>query len=262
MTPEAVLIELLERVNAERGAAVLVSDHELNQWPVDAVVALQSQRLIVKARPATSVVCPGCEQECVMPVHTLSSQSHKPASFIVCDKRSDINRVPVSSERLTQWRCSPDSVCGFVANSMGLRRSNTRSANADLWEIGMATGDKRSQMLCLKADADLTLVAGTNVVPLAECIGYGDGKYSVHATMIRQLVDSATSADNRYTPSVTRREARKLETQAMHKSWQKEYRKLKKKNPTQPDTWYAMKITKMPIAQGRVLRTIRRNMKK
>jgi len=262
MTPEAVLIELLERVNAERGAAVLVSDHELRHWPVEAVAALKSQRLIVKARPATSVVCPGCEQECVMPVHTPPGKSKKPSSFIVCDKRDDINRVSISPERLTQWRCSTDAVCGFVANSMGLRRSNTRSANADLWEIGMATGEKRSQMLCLKADADLTLVAGTNVVPLAECIGYGDGKYSVHTTMIRQLVDSATSADNRYTPSVTRREARKLKTQALHQSWQKEYRKLKKKNPTQPDTWYAVKIAKMATAQGRVLDTIRKNMKK
>ena len=197
-----------------------------------------------------------------MPVHTPPGKSKNPASFIVCDKRSDINRVPVSSERLTQWRCTTESVCKFVANSMGLRRSDTRSANAELWEIGMATGEKRSQMLCLKADAALTLLAGTNVLPLAECIGYGDGEYSVNTTMVRQLVDSANSADNRYTPSITRREARKLETQAMYQSWQKEYRKLKKQHPKQPDTWYAMKIGKMPIAQGRVLGTIRKNMKK
>ena len=261
MTPEAVLIELLMRVNAGREAAALISDYELSHWPIDAVAALKSQRLIVKARPATSVVCPGCEQECVMPVHTLSGTSKNPASFIVCDKRDDINRVPVSPERLTQWRCNIESVRRFVANSLGLRRTNTRSANADLWEIGMATGDKRSQMLCLKADVDLTFVAGTNVVPLAECIGYGDGKYSVNTTMIRQLVDSATSADNHYTPSVTRREARKLDTQAMYRSWQKEYMKLKKKNPDEPDTWYAMKIGKMPLSKGRELGTIRKNMK-
>jgi hypothetical protein len=32
----------------------------------------------------------------------------------------------------------------------------------------MATGDKRSQMLCLKADGELILVAGNNTVPFAE----------------------------------------------------------------------------------------------
>jgi hypothetical protein len=40
--------------------------------------------------------------------------------------------------------------------------------------------------------------------------------------MIRQLVDSATTADNRYTPTNARREVRKLDTQAMYESWQKE----------------------------------------
>ncbi len=262
MTPEAVLIELLGRVNAGHGAAVLVSDHELIQWPVDAVAAMKSQRLIVKARLARSVVCPGCEEECVMPVHTPPSKADHSASFIVCDKRSDINRVPVPHERLTQWRCSTDSICRFVAKSLGLRRSNQRSASADLWEIGMATGDKRSQMLCLKADGDLSLVADTNGVPLAECIGYGDGKYLVNAAMICQLVDASTSADNRYTQSIIRREARKLDTQAMYKTWQEAYLKLKKKRRNMSDVWYSQQIAKLPIAEGRNPSTIRRNMKK
>ncbi len=262
MTPEAVLFELLDWINAEKGAAVLVSAHELHQWPVEAVAALKSHKLLVRAKPATSVVCPGCEEECVMPVHTRPSQSNNPASFIVCDKRSDINRVPVPPERLTQWRSNIDSICGFVANSLGLRRRNKRSGRTDLWEIGIAIGDKRTQMLCLKADEDLTLVVGTNEVPFAECIAYDDGRYSVNATMIRQLVNASTTADTRYTPSVTRREARKLDTQDMHTSWQKAYRELRKKHPNQPDTWYAMKIENMPISQGRKSATIRRNMKK
>ena len=167
---------------------------ELGQWPSAAVAAMKSQGLLTKARPAASVVCPGCERECVMPVQSLPGSSRNPASFIVCDKRSDINRVPVPTERLTQWQCNTDAVCKFVANSLGLRRSNKRSVSANLWEIGIATGDKRSQMLCLKADGVLTLVAGNNTVPLAELIGYHDGAYSVDGVMIRQLVDSATTA--------------------------------------------------------------------
>ena len=92
------------------------------------------------------------------------------SSFIVCDKRSDINRVPVSAGRLIQWQCNADLVCGFVAASLGLRRSDRQTDNADLWEIGIATGDKRSQMLCLQANGALTLVVGDNKVPLAELI--------------------------------------------------------------------------------------------
>jgi hypothetical protein len=49
MTPQAVLIELLERLAAGRGDSVLVSDYDLAQWPQEAVAALKSQKLIAKA---------------------------------------------------------------------------------------------------------------------------------------------------------------------------------------------------------------------
>ena len=74
MTPEAALIELLERMGAEQDAIVLVTTHELNNWPSQAVAAMKSQKLLAKARPANSVVCPGCEQDCLMPVNTLPQQ--------------------------------------------------------------------------------------------------------------------------------------------------------------------------------------------
>ena len=116
MTPQDALIELLTRVGALNGAAVLVSAEELSQWPAAAVAAMKSQKLLARARPAVSVVCPGCERECVMPVHTLPTEPRDPASFIVCDKRDDINRVPVSAKRLMQWRCDADAVCGFMSD--------------------------------------------------------------------------------------------------------------------------------------------------
>jgi hypothetical protein len=70
MTPPDALIELLARMGAGNGAAVLVSNEELSQWPAIAVEAMKAQRILAKARPASSAICPGCEQACVMPVHT------------------------------------------------------------------------------------------------------------------------------------------------------------------------------------------------
>ena len=262
MTPRAALIELLGRVGAGQGAAVLVNDAELNQWPNAAATALKSQRLLAKARPASSVICPGCERECVMPVQSPPTTTRATEPFVVCDKRSDINRVPVPTAMLTQWRCSADAVCGFVAASLGLRRSDKQAASADLWNIGIATGNKRSQMLCLRTDSDLALVAGNNAMPLTELVGFHDGEYSVDRIMIRRLVDSATTADPRYMPSNAKREARKLDTQAMYEGWQKEYRTLKKKRRNMTDVWHSQQIAKMDIAQGRDAETIRRRMKK
>lgn len=260
MTPQGALIELLGRVGANQGAPVLVTEDELSLWPGAAVTAMKAQRLLARARPASSAICSGCERDCVMPVHTPPTAG-APASFIVCDKRSDVNRVPVPIERLNQWQGSADSVCGFVVDSLGLRRSDQRAGGAGFWNIGIATGDKRSQLLCLQADGALVLVAGNNAVPLAELIEHHDGGYSLDGVMIRQLVDAATTADNRYTPSNAKRESRKLDTQAMYLSWQKAYRELRKKHKDKSDTWCSQQIEKMDIAKGRDAGTIRKHIK-
>jgi hypothetical protein len=262
MTPEDTLIELLGRVGASKVAEILLHDEELRQWPDAAVKAMKSQKLIIKARPASSALCPGCERNCFMPVHSLPATAGAPKSFVVCDKRRDINRVVIPAERLTQWKCSADLVCRFVAASLDLRFSNRQLPDSDLWEIGIAFGAKRSQMLCLQANATLTLVAGNNSVPLAEVIEYHDGAYSLDRSKIHQLVDSATTADLRYTPSNVKREARKRNTQAMYESWRKAYRNFRKKRPDMSDVWYSIQIGKMDIAKGRSAETIRKKMKK
>ena len=260
MTPRVALIELLARVGVCNGAGVLVSAEELSQWPAAAVAAMKSQKLLAKARPAASAICPGCERACTMPVYTVPA---RPPSFIVCDKRSDINRVPLSAARLMQWRSDAEAVRGFIARSLGLRLSNQHHAEPGLLNIGIASGDKRSQMLCLRAKGDLTLVAGNNGMPLPELVGFRDDEYSVDVAMVRQLVNSATTADPRYTPSNARREARKLDTQARHEGWRKAYIELKKKQrPKMSDVWYSQQIAKGEIADGHSADTIRKHMKK
>jgi hypothetical protein len=260
VTPQAALIELLARVGAGNGVAVLVNEEELSQWPTVAVAAMKSQRLITKARPATSAICPGCERECVMPVHSPPSNDRSPVSFIICDKRSDINRVTVSLAKLLLWQCNTNAVCGFVAVCLALRRTDKHTSSSDLWNIGIATGDKRSQMLCLWTDGELILVAGGNEMPLADIIIFSKDAYSLDGAIVRQLVDSATTVDNRYTPSIAKRELSKQATQARYKEWQKAYRALKRKHPGNSNVWYALRISKLPIAKGRNASTIKKHM--
>lgn len=80
--------------------------------------------------------------------------------------------------------------------------------------------------------------------------------------VIAQRQSASSTAPNRYTPSDVKREARKLETQAMYASWQKKYRELKRKSPDRPDSWHAGQIAKSDIANGRDAETIRKHMKK
>lgn len=260
MTPLEALLELLERIGTGDATGALVSDDELSRWPTGAVRELKSQKLLVRASPATGVICPGCEQECTMPVHIVPAGTGKAASFVVCDKRDDINRVPVSAEHLRQWRCGPEAVSAFVTLSLGLRPGNLRKIGAGLWELGVVEGKKRLQMLCLRALSELELVAGNNAMPLAELMRYEAGSYAVDIARVRRLVDTATTGDGRYVPSNARRETRKLATQALHESWRKEYRTLRQRRPEMSDVWYSQQIAGTEFAKGRSAETIRRNM--
>ena len=266
-SPVAVLIEVLDRVAGSRDHMTRISARELAGWPADAVAALKSQRLLRRSRPATSVICPGCEQQCGMPVYTVvgpgaSAGQTDRWSFIVCDKRSDINRVTVEPDRLTQWQSGPDTVCDFVAACLGLRPGGKRIGRAGLMEIGMASGRKRRQMLCLRTDGELELVAGEGAVALAEVVDFSRGRYGLKATEIHRLVDASLTANPRYTPTQARREVRKQATEARDEALQKAYLKLKHQRPGRSDTWYSLQIAKMDIAGDLNPETIRRNMKK
>jgi len=255
-------LELINRVGACRDKAVLITDEELLRWPKAAVKAMKSQKLIAKARPATIAVCEGCERDCVMPVHSLPVTTGKTSSFIVCDKRSDINRVAVPVERLTQWKCNSDLISGFVAACLDVRRPARNKDSAGRWMIGMVSGKKRSQMLCLETSGVVSLVAGNSKVPLSEFIEFHDSKYSLSSSQICKLADFSTTADDRYTTGIDKREARKLATQAMYESWRKAYRELRKEKPGMSDVWYSLQIAKMDIAMGKDSETIRKQMKR
>ena len=261
MTPQEAFAELLARVGASRGEPVFISAAELRDWPASAVRAMKTQKLLVKTCQAASVICPGCEQACVMPVHVPLGNGAVSRAFVICDKRDDINRVAVSPDQLTRWRGDAPAIGNFVAMGLELRRNAQVREESGVLIIGMASGAKRHQMLCLRSGGDLELVAGEHAVPLAELVDYRDGAYAIDGTAIRQIVDSATAGDPRYTPSNARREARKLDTQDMYKRWQLEYRNLRKRQPGMWDVWYAQYIWKRDTS-GRSADTIRKHMKR
>lgn len=258
-----VLLQLvLDRVGyADPREGAFFSWDEVQDWPPHEFKVLLSSGLLKPARPARAIECDGCEERCLMPVVVYPAlESKSKRAFISCDKRDDIGRIQVNSERMKRWCSSIDAVRKFIATNLGLRISNEHMGD-DLWLIGIATGKKRRQMLGLQSSGELMLVAGNNRIPLMEFITWDNDSYSLDEEMICQLVDASTTADERYTPSQTRREAGKLKTRARNKSWEKAYRDLVKKHPDRPDTWYAQQIARQEIGRGRSAGTIKKLMK-
>lgn len=61
---------------------------------------LAAIELVKPYAAASTMVCPGCEQACVEPVHVKDDQQE---AFIVCEHRDDIGRVAVDAEELNRW---------------------------------------------------------------------------------------------------------------------------------------------------------------
>jgi hypothetical protein len=214
MTPQAALTELLARVSAENGAAVLVNDHELGQWPGEAVSVMKAKKLLVKARPASSAVCPGCERDCVMPVNTTLT-TRKPAPFIVCDKRSDINRVDVPISYLEQWQASGDLIASLLADLLGLDRSGISDTDAARWEIGMLKGAKHSSHLVLSSNGRLTLTLAGHSVSLADVLELEGDTFKVDRRKLNRLVDRPVAGAGDTESAAKRRERLKKRVQML-----------------------------------------------
>ena len=189
MTPQGALIELLTRVGAAQGVAVLINEEELSQWPAAVVATMKSQKLIAKARPATSAICPGCERECVMPVHTPSTRTRSPASFIVCDKRSDINRVAVPASRLEQWQSTSRLIADFVARLLGFNESTSAATDSTQWSIGVLRGKRLRGRVTLLAGDDIKLALAGHTVSLIDVLAIEKSTLTLDKGELIRLVD-------------------------------------------------------------------------
>lgn len=218
MTPEAALLELLARVGARDGAPALFSDHELSAWPGAAVAAMKSQGLLKKASPARSAICPGCERECAMPVHVISNKGHKTDAFIVCDRRSDINRVAVPLSLLEQWQASGDSIAAVLTHLLKLPVPGANGTDAARWDIGLLKGGKHSSHVALVADGTLSLSLAGHSIALAEVLTLDGASLQIDRQRLIRLADRPVAGAGDVESAAKRRERLRKRVESLKRS--------------------------------------------
>jgi len=187
MTPDQAFAELLGRIGAGRGAVVLVGEEELARWPEAAVLSMKSAGLLTPASPASSVVCPGCEQECSMPVNSRAMGAGASSFFVVCDKRDDISMVPISVVKLRQWGASLSGLAEVIARLLGL--TGAVSVNGPRCEVGILRGRKHSSHVTLIADGTLSLRVAGHVVDLGSVLSSQNGAMRIDRQALAQCAD-------------------------------------------------------------------------
>lgn len=193
MNPGDVLSTLLDRVVAAGSGAAYFSAQELAAWPASTLARIKEMGLLVPSTPAASVICPGCEEECAMPVEMATTPAGKLCSFVVCDRRDDTTRVLVSPPQLEQWQCSTRLLADSVAKLVGLRRP-LRDDEPRRFDLGVLKGTQGSAHVVLQVDSALTLHIAGHALPLGDVLAWSDREMTVERRALVRCVDTPVAA--------------------------------------------------------------------
>ncbi len=189
MTPKAALTEWLGRVGALAGVPLMMSADDLTVWPVGLVVALKNHGMMLKAMPAQSVVCPGCERACMMPVEVPVDGHGAAWPFVMCDKRSDTSRVPVGVATLERWKSSVESVSHGVASLLDAPCASVVDATGKVWAVGSVKGKALRGRVSLTVDAGLVLEVSGRRVPLVDVLTVDGDDLALDVGALEQMAD-------------------------------------------------------------------------
>jgi len=193
MTPQAALGELLDRLVAQQGAAVLVGNDELCDWPAEAVAAMKSTRLLVKARYASSIVCPGCEEQCSKPVEILPAEESRPArASIVCNEPADLGLIAVELRSLEQWQITGEGLAGAVSRLLGFTKPPQADSAGKRWVLGLLEGRENKGTVTLSIENSATLALAGQSVPLAHVLALDGRVLRADKHALLRVVDGDT----------------------------------------------------------------------
>ena len=193
--------------------------------------------------------------------HLIRSENHRIRNWVrdVCDKQVyDPKEDPEEQIFWRKWQApmflimKPSLFQPFDA-ATGWDRKDAESSSQLLEHF--------AEHYVLRLEVKLRRAAGDAALALAKQPRSVETSTSGNDSQEERRSTTATTG-NGYTPNNTRREARKLDTEAKYASWQKAYRRLLKSRPNMSDVWYSQQISKMDIAKGSSPETIRKNMKK
>lgn len=200
-----VLPTVLDRLAAAAGEVALFSERELAEWPAAALARLKAEGLLVKGPPADILTCPGCEEDCTLPVESDTTASGALRAFVVCDKRDDVVRVAIARDLLEQWTCSPERVADVLARLLGIRRSGSDAA-ARRWDVGVLKGAKGSAHVVLGIENELRLTIAGHSLPVADVLELGDKGLTIERRALLRCVDNPIAAAGDEPSAAQRRE--------------------------------------------------------
>jgi len=260
MDDNQVLAELLERISNSSKPVNLGFD-EVQKWQGGLLERFVKAKLLSKTVQTSSLECMGCEHQCFMQVVFAED---KQRAFIVCDhpeKQGFMGRIAIGLPSLDQWQLSAKNVAAVIARLLGFDTKPVYLNESASYQLGMLKNSKGRRPAVLSVQP-LSLAINQQSIAVNELLYFDGGVLLIDQLKIDDILSAKRASTGKvYTSNTTKREARKLATQAMYKDWQDEYQRLKKQHPDKSDEWFAYQISKMPMAKNRSSGRIRKMMK-
>ncbi len=199
----AELTDLLARLQAVGASPLGIGAEDVDAWPTGMAEALLAQGAIEPAAPASSIICPGCEQACAMTVHWRQRHDAEVVAFIACDKRDDIGRVPVPLRLLSRWQFSPRTLAHALARSL---TQGDAVAVAQGWRLGWSEGTTGRAAVLL--DGLRVAVAG-HVLELAAVLTWDGRSLGLDCRALKRCADAPAGGVAEEAPEQRRQRLRK-----------------------------------------------------
>lgn len=267
MTLDDVLRELLEGVVAVDGEPYVIGWQTTQRWPIGAVDTLKSNGLLRTTHQAESMECWKCEKHCCLDVISITHNSKPTRYFMVCDDpemQGIVGRIEVPVEQLQQWRITTLQLAKLVAKLLGLENKIEQQGKNNPISIGMVKSDHGRKWLSLNPSPQ-ALEINNHFTLLFDVLYFDDSAIQIDAAHIQYCADNAPKDHKKpYSPSTTKQEARRLNTQARDEDIKQAYLEIRKIHPWSgfhTDQWVAKEISKLEIAQGCSIPRIIRIMK-
>lgn len=187
MTLDDVLRELIGCLGVRDDC--VVGWEQARRWPKRAIEIFQKAGWLKATAPADLIECPGCEENCFMPVQfSPAPPGQTAAAFVACETRSEMGKVKVPQARLQQWQLTQTQIARWVSDALNLKSKPEKDADAS-FKLGTVQGKQRMAELRMDLNNPVSLKASGHMLPLSEIIFFADGQPSIDRAAILAMVD-------------------------------------------------------------------------
>jgi hypothetical protein len=133
--PSDLLISLLNLAESNQGAGSILTAEELGRWQPGYIKICEESGLLRLTSSADEVICPGCEEGCLMPVDYLGNEDVlEPITYVACAEKG---LIELEHGQLQNREVSLDNIAYLLAREFDPHRQPEKRLDSNLWMLGV-----------------------------------------------------------------------------------------------------------------------------